>query len=402
MKKLNINYSLILASYDVVFASVWAYVTVFLMSRALNEFVIGILIASANILAVIIQPILADKADKSFKWTLYHFVLLLFIPAFLLLALVLIDSIPVWLTALAYLLAMALFTAASPLLNSIAMVLVNNGYPINYGMSRSLGSLSFGITTSLVGTAIVSFGVNSIVVTGMLGLVIIITALTVLNQNYLKEIFTDDYQEVKYNSSQVAFENNNRRFFHKYPGFLFLVIGSFFLFISQNIISYYMINIVNSVGGNEVSMGVALSVASFAEVPAMFFYSKFANRFGHERMLLISTFFFLARITLMFLASSIYVLYLAQLMQSGGYGFYIIASVYYPNEIMEYLDKVKGQAFLTTAGTLGGVVGSLMGGLIINAFSIKHALLFGVICSTLGVALHVYSLRDFFAKPRNL
>lgn len=398
MSKVSLNYAIILASYDIIFGSIWAYVTVYLLAQNFNESLIGIFIALANLLAVFLQPYLANLADKSVKWTLYHYTMMLLGPALVMILLIFFGDLHPWLVAIFYLVSMALLTASSPLLNSMAMVLVNNGHPINYGISRSVGSLSFGITSSAVGLAIVTFGNDAILMIGMAGLVTLIVGTTALDRFYLEPIFSHRHQEIKYNVSQIALQTSTRDFFKRYDKFLFLMIGSFFFFISQNIISYYFIQIVTNVGGNEAHMGFALTLAAFAEVPAMFFYSKFAQRFGHEKMLLTSSLFFLTRIGLMFLASNIYGVFFAQLMQSGGFGFYIIASVYYPNEIMESIDKVKGQAFLATSGTLGGVVGSLVGGFLTNYFNIKIALLFGVCSTTLGVVLYFYAL--YFSRRK--
>ena len=50
----------------------------------------------------------------------------------------------------------------------------------------------------------------------------------------------------------------------------------------------------------------------------------------------------------------------------GAFALYIPASVYYVNETMAPRDKFKGQAVMTATNTLGGVIGSLLGGFLLD------------------------------------
>jgi len=52
-------------------------------------------------------------------------------------------------------------------------------------------------------------------------------------------------------------------------------------------------------------------------------------------------------------------------------------------------DRIKGQAYLTTTMTLGGVFGSLLGGTLIDALSIPSMLLIATIISAAGSLLVV-------------
>ena len=64
-----------------------------------------------------------------------------------------------------------------------------------------------------------------------------------------------------------------------------------------------------------------------------------------------------------------------------------IASVYYINAVMEPEDAVKGQAYYTMTYTLASVLGSLIGGPMIDAFGIGPTLAFGTVCAAVGTAI---------------
>ena len=50
-------------------------------------------------------------------------------------------------------------------------------------------------------------------------------------------------------------------------------------------------------------------------------------------------------------------------------------------------DKVKGQTMIVSATTLGGVMGSIVGGSVIDHYGIHEVLLLGVISATVGAVL---------------
>ena len=72
--------------------------------------------------------------------------------------------------------------------------------------------------------------------------------------------------------------------------------------------------------------------------------------------------------------------------------------MYYANEIMQPQDKVKGQALMTTSTVVGGLVGNLSGGWLLDALGVRAMLTAGVAASVLGT-LAVYAATRQRAKP---
>ena len=77
----------------------------------------------------------------------------------------------------------------------------------------------------------------------------------------------------------------------------------------------------------------------------------------------------------------------AAVMQMGSFALYIPASVYYVNEVMEEQDKFKGQALMTGTNTLGGMIGSLLGGFLIDHAGVAVMNLAGLIMAVSGAVL---------------
>lgn len=392
MKNININYGGLMGSYDIVMASLSAYSTVFLLSKNVDEFRIGLITSTANLLASFIQPWIADKVDKSDKLTLYHVNLLIIVPSIGILAGVLLAQRIVLLLSILYVFALMFQVALQPFMNAIGVYLMNLGYKINYGACRAVESAAFAVTSSILGILISRMGTNVIIVVAMIGYSIYLLLLWLMNVRFLKKIPTSHPHEVKLNPIDVALEPSEVPFFKKYRHFKFIVMGSSCLFLGLNFINLFMIKIIENVGGNTENMGFAIALAAIIEMPVMILFTRINRRFETKYLLMTAAVFFFIKATLTFLATSVTGVYFAQLTQSLSFGIYIVATVYYTNEIMEATDKVKGQAFIATAHTIGSVIGSSVGGWIINQYSVKAGLIFCMMSSFLGVVFYYFGL----------
>ena len=91
-------------------------------------------------------------------------------------------------------------------------------------------------------------------------------------------------------------------------------------------------------------------------------------------------------------------LYASQVLKMVSYAFFIPASVYYVNENMNDNDKVKGQAIMTGTTTLGGVIGSLIGGIIIDYSGVRTLQWVGFAFAVTGAILFLLSAGGILEK----
>ena len=80
-------------------------------------------------------------------------------------------------------------------------------------------------------------------------------------------------------------------------------------------------------------------------------------------------------------------MYVSQSFQLFAYAVFIPAGAYYVSTTMEELDQVKGQAFITSAITLGGVFSNFISGYILDHFSIRVMLITGSVVCAIGVVI---------------
>ena len=87
------------------------------------------------------------------------------------------------------------------------------------------------------------------------------------------------------------------------------------------------------------------------------------------------------------LAPTIPAFYMVQLFQPLGWGLMTVASVYYVNSIMQDRDRIKGQAYMTMTLSIGTIIGTLTGGVLIDLFGVNGMLAVSVAAGVAGMAV---------------
>ena len=183
------------------------------------------------------------------------------------------------------------------------------------------------------------------------------------------------------------------QFVRKYKLFILLIFATAITFCSHTMINNYFIQVIEHVGGNTKDMGTAIGLAAFIELPAMTLFMPLIKRIRCSAILRSTFVFFLIKALITLFASNVYLIYVAQLFQFSAYAMFIPASIYYVNQIIGEADLVKGQAFMTGAITLSGVIASLVGGVILDGPGVRVMLIVGVFSSVVGLLLSIPSIQ---------
>ena len=359
-RKLMIQYCILQGSYWASFCVVYAFATVFLLSRGFESSMIGVIIAAGNILGVVLQPMVASIADRSEKISLHKLTAMLSI--IMILLLVLLYFVPNGLLAVAvlFLLTDTFLQVIQPLINSVSVYYVNQGVSVDFGSARGIGSLSYAAASYILGIVVEKFGTRSILMTGILvALVLLVTVLSmpVLSSSAASRL--GEKEPEQNDAGLIVFAG-------RYKNFMLTLAGITLLFTFHNMNNAYLIKVIENVGGTSADMGRMLSIAAVTELPVMFLFSRISKHFKSSTLLMVSSAFFAIRAAGFMLAGNVMTMYLAAMLQIGSFALYIPSSVYYVNETMLDQDKFKGQAVMTATNTLGGVFGSLFGGFLID------------------------------------
>mgnify|MGYP002537138606 CR=1 FL=1 len=380
-RKLMIQYCILQGSYWASFCVIYAFATVFLLSRGFESSMIGVIIAAGNILGVILQPMVASIADRSEKISLHKLTAMLSV--IMILLLVLLYFVPNGLLAVAvlFLLTDTFLQVIQPLINSVSVYYVNQGVSVDFGSARGIGSLSYAAASYILGIVVEKFGTRSILMAGIL--VALVLLVTVLSMPVLSSSAASRPKEKEPEQNDAGL----LVFAGRYKNFMLTLAGITLLFTFHNMNNAYLIKVIENVGGTSADMGRMLSIAAVTELPVMFLFSRISKHFKSSTLLMVSSAFFAIRAAGFMLAGNVMTMYLAAMLQIGSFALYIPSSVYYVNETMLDQDKFKGQAVMTATNTLGGVIGSLLGGFLIDQAGVSVMNLAGLVMAVSGAVL---------------
>lgn len=182
-------------------------------------------------------------------------------------------------------------------------------------------------------------------------------------------------------------------FFKEYPHFIGIMLGIACAFFFHTISNVYLFQILENYGGDSTDLGVSLALAAVFEVPTMFLFSKIVKRVNVSLLFKISGFFFMVKAVVLLNANSVFLIQSQQIFQAFAFALFTPASVEYVNRTIKPKDRVKGQALLTTANTLGATISNLVGGTILSTKGVHSMLFIGTIVVSFGFIIFLVSIK---------
>ena len=398
---LNAGYANIFAAYWMFYGVANAFASAYLLPKGYTNAEIGIILAVGSVLAVFLQPIMADIADRSKKLSLLSVTQLsagLLIVLEATLFAMAHKSLALWAV---FVMIIAWLTALQPLFNSLAFHLEESGVHIHFGVCRGMGSLGFALLTAVLGTFVEMWGANILPAVGELTLVGLLVTIIIVKREFERCVkakaqtrsagagadasgAADAPLPMPSDYAQEQEEINLWRFIRDNKLFLILNIGVIGLYFSNAVLNNFMLQIVNAVGGTSEDMGRVLAVMAFMEMPALFFFDKVKARFSCQTLLKVAAVGFTLRVGLIYLAKSMTVIYLAHIFQTLGFALFLPAMVVFIGDVMRRGEAVKGQAFFTAMTTVAAMISSVLGGIMLDVRDANFMLLVSTLVTAAG------------------
>lgn len=393
-KLLNLGYGLSQGSFWMTYGCISSFVSVFLLGRGYSNSEIGIILAAANVLAVVLQPIIANFTDRTKKFSIMAIMEIMTVILMIMgVGLFTLKGKSLALSVV-FVLLIAWHTTIQPLINTLTFKLEEHGAHINFGICRSGGSLFYAILMAVLGTWTERYGESAISISAEATMVMLLISLY-----FTKKVFDKQGRESKGGlHEQEALKNSEQtvklhdeismaEFVSRNVGFMVLNLGVVGLYFSNAVLNSYMMQIVDSVGGDSEDMGRILSLMAFLEIPALFFFDNLKKHFTCQFMLKVASIGYFAKIFLCYLASSVGMVYFAQSFQVVAFALFLPAMVHFIDSIMTPGEAVRGQAVFTTMVTVTTTVSSVAGGFILDISSPKTLMLVSSVITLLGALI---------------
>ena len=285
-RRLNIEYAWIHANYWMVYGIVSSFASVFLLGRGYSNTEIGVILAAANVVAVVLQPFTADLADRSKRVSLSGMMEIMTVMMMVMTFGLFVLQGKSLAISLIFVLLVAWHTIIQPLLNSLNFKLEESGVHINFGIARSAGSLSYSVLMGILGTLVEHHGIMVLPLCGeiVMAMMLISIVLTKLQFDRTKKTGCETGKPgpaVKEETEEI----NLFSFFKRNKLFCIANLGVVGLFFSNSVMNNYLMQIVADVGGNSEDMGRILSVMAFLEIPTLVCFDMLRKRFSCQLML---------------------------------------------------------------------------------------------------------------------
>ncbi len=311
----KIKYYTTMGLYWSVIAACVSFLNVFLTGRGLGTAEIGFLTAVGNGLAAIFQPIVSKVCSRSNKNERDFLVLISMLAMTLvIMALERKAGLAMKIEIVA---AIALVLVMQPLLNSLGYFYIARSVEINYGVSRGIGSITFAVTSFVLGIlSEINKDLSMVMAAVLLGaLILSLLAQKPISGNNVVTVFDGRAQKQKIQNSK----------------FIIFLLAVGMLFTFYNVTNVYLLQIAKRIGGDAKTVGTAFAVAALFEFPIMFMFNRLKEKFESRSMLIFSGIFFLLKGILTYIATSPSTLIAIQVTQLFGFALFTPCSVDFIN-----------------------------------------------------------------------
>ncbi len=397
-RTLNVGYGCMQAGYWMSYGVSTCFASAYLLPRGYSNTEIGIILAAASVIAVFLQPAMADIADRSRKVSLIEITQICTILLMVMEAALFITERKSAGLYVIFVMIVAWQTALQPLINSLCFKLEESGVHINFGMCRSLGSLGYSMLCAVLGTLVEKFGSGVLPVSGEGAFAALLVSLLVVKRSFYGAMGTKKalegagMQDAEAVAAEPCEEINLWRFICDNKIFVIMNVGVIGLYFSNSTLNNFMLQVVTDVGGGSAEMGRVLSLMAFLEIPALFFFDKISARFSYESIIKFSAVCYVLKVGFIYVAKSMWLIYAAHIFQTFGFGLFLPAMVAFIGKAMRRGEAVKGQAFFLAMVTVSATLASVFGGILIDARGAKFMLLVSTGITALGAAVIILSV----------
>ncbi|MDG5789927.1 MFS transporter [Evansella sp. AB-P1] len=334
-------------------ALIISYLPVYLQHLGLTGSQIGVLLAVGPAAAIIAQPFWGFMSDK---WKTVKRVLLICLSCSLALGII-VFQLTEYLILIPLLFIFFSFTSPSGGLGDSLAQKVSVKNNVSFGSIRLWGSLGFGVSNLICGFILAQIGITNIY---FLYAIFIFVAILFC---YASPDSEPSKKPVELISALKLLKNPKLMIFLG----MIMVIGLTHR-INDSFIGLYIIEL----GGNESYIGISWAFAIVTEALMFAFSVYWFRRFHPLTLINIAAFLYFVRWLLMSFAPDPSFVLVIQLFHGFTFGImYLTAFQFVTKLVPEELESTGHLLFISIFFGLSGVIGSLIGGNVMNAFDVR-------------------------------
>lgn len=404
--KLNINtkYIIVQGLFWMLFCIGMGFMSLYLLEEGVSNLAIGVMSASFGVISAILQPILGRICDRNAKYSWKNMSIICAALFAIVCFLMLFFGGPVF-SIIAIGMMTLIANLIMPFVNSALFYYKNVGENINFGVARGTGSLMYAVISLIAGNLAAIYGTKVVPALGVIVALFFIFIICSMPYDLNKDIAKlTEINRVKNNKSTVSHTSdksqandtnctNGGSFLRDNKIFLMMLIGFVLLSSTHNITCNFGLQIIKNLGGDSTNLGTTMAIQAMIEVPVLFCFAILIKKLNSVKLLCIAAIGYVLKATGYYLSASVYMIYFTQVFQMLSFAIFASASVYYTEDMVDEKDRTTGQALMAGAIVAGNVVGSAVGGFVLDAFGVKNMLFVNIILGIIGACIALIAAR---------
>lgn len=383
-ESLQVRYGVLEALYYFSTCALGGFAAIFLGYKGLSSTLVGVATGASCVLSVILMPLASSVIQRLPALTIARVLrgaMAGSLVCYLMLALL---ALPPALTIGVFAIANALSLAIAPFLSQLAMEFNGIGMPINFGLARGMGSISYALgAVGLSGIVDITSPASVVFAFAGAGALFLMMLGTMpscdgkssdADRKAEREADRDADRSVVQGgepASGALDEILHQRVL------TMVLVGFMVAFIACNCLSVYLIDIVTNLGGDTSMCGIAMFCMAASELPAMALVPRLRRHFSTGTLFMVAGVAYLLRNLIVVTAVNVPMVFAGLLFQSMSYGLLTPLLTCYIAEVLSPRSEMLGQTLLSVATTgVGAMVGTVAGGALQDAFGIQAMLLF--------------------------
>lgn len=386
-RRATARYALIQGLYWAIYCLMVSFASAFLLDRGFTNAQIGLILGLSYLFSAILQPVVGSLFSRR-GLKLNNAVACVYMPVAL--ASLVILIVPLGRAPLAVMLAI-MFTIQSmmqPSINAMHQIIEREDDRVNFALARGVGSAAYALSSFVMGRLLVRFspkilpGVYGLVVAALIAVLLLVRTSTAVGRASV-DVRGSSYADI----------------LHEHPSIALFMIGIALMFLTYAFIDSFLLQILQSIGGVSSNLGTAITISAMTELPAMILFARLAKKGMGIKLFMFSIWFWLAKDLLTLLAPSPLALYGVQLLNFLSVAVYVPGMMVYMQHSLPQRQLLRGVTLAGTSTTLGSLAATLMGGWLIDAIGMRHALAAVQLFAIVGALLVTLALRSAMKQP---
>ena len=262
---------------------------------------------------------------------------------------------------------------------------------LDFGITRGLSSMGYATAAMVGGQMIQHFG-------GLKMMFVLHTIFGILA--FVVVLFLEDVPLNKKAAPDVTATANPDSFavaakaVFRTRGFVLVSIACMLMQTGIYIVLTYYQLIVKEVGGQDGHVGLAMFLLSMSEVPVLWNFYRLRKRFKNGHMMVFAMLMYVVRAALWISFQNVVGVIMIQMMQGLTYAVFLPAAMRYMQDLVPERHMSTGiMIWLAIYSSGGQIVGSLVGGILLESGGIVPLYIASAAANTLGAALMVFAMR---------